>query len=88
MPGAVLIRRRKASGIAPPYEEETALHSQGYSLVAGLDEAVRGPLPVPLLSPLVVRGSIATVRTRRSWTTRSSGGLLLVPPLSPRVARG
>lgn len=54
MPGAVLKRRRKASGTAPTNEEEEALHSQGYSLVAGLDEVGRGPLAGPVVAGVVV----------------------------------
>lgn len=36
------------------YEEEKALHAQGYSLVAGLDEVGRGPLAGPVVAGVVV----------------------------------
>ena len=38
----------------PTFAEETALHSQGFHLVAGVDEAGRGPLAGPVVAGAVV----------------------------------
>ena len=41
-------------GVTPTYREEESLLRQGYSLVAGLDEAGRGPLAGPVLAGVAV----------------------------------
>ena len=41
-------------GRRPHFEEETALHRQGFRLVAGLDEAGRGPLAGPVTAGAAV----------------------------------
>ena len=38
----------------PSLEEEMALHSQGYSFIAGIDEAGRGPLAGPVVAAAVI----------------------------------
>ncbi len=42
------------SGPAPTYDEEARLLSEGYSFVAGLDEAGRGPLAGPVAAGVAV----------------------------------
>jgi ribonuclease HII len=47
-------RRVKRAAKPPTFREETVLLAQGYSLVAGLDEAGRGPLAGPVVAGAVV----------------------------------
>ena len=49
-------RRRRRDGLParPTYREELALFDQGFSLVAGLDEAGRGPLAGPVVAGVAV----------------------------------
>ena len=45
----------------PDNSEETALLGQGYSLVAGMDEAGRGPLAGPVVAAAAVEAAAAVV---------------------------
>lgn len=45
---------RQASKATPTYHQEAYLLSQGYSLVAGLDEVGRGPLAGPVMAGVAV----------------------------------
>ena len=47
-------RPQRASRPAPTYTEEANLIRQGFSMVAGLDEAGRGPLAGPVVAGVVV----------------------------------
>ena len=40
--------------MVPNQEEETGLHSQGFALVAGLDEVGRGALAGPVVAAAVI----------------------------------
>lgn len=47
-------KRRKSRNSAPTYKEEAALLGRGYRLIAGLDEAGRGPLAGPVVAGVVI----------------------------------
>lgn len=65
---------RRRSKTPPTYAEETALLGQGYSPVAGLDEAGRGPLAGPVVAAIAVLppdpkgGWVALVRDSKQMT--------------------
>jgi ribonuclease HII len=46
--------RGRLSALHPTYGEEASLLAQGYSLVAGLDEAGRGPLAGPVVAGVAI----------------------------------
>ncbi len=47
-------KRRTTRSKRPSYREESALHEDGYTLVAGLDEVGRGPLAGPVVAGAVM----------------------------------
>ena len=47
-------KRRTTRKKRPGYREEAALHEDGYTLVAGLDEVGRGPLAGPVVAGAVM----------------------------------
>jgi ribonuclease HII len=48
------VQKAKISRQSPTLEEEMALLSQGYSFIAGLDEAGRGCLAGPVVAAAVI----------------------------------
>jgi len=58
------VRQSDSNRRLPTYREEAALLSRGYSLVAGLDEAGRGPLAGPVLAGV----AILPPNPRGEWT--------------------
>ena len=73
-----LRRRRKP---APKFREETALFSQGYSLVVGLDEVGRGPLAGPVVAAAVILGQ----RPKGSWVGLVRDSKQMTPVQRERV---
>ena len=60
----------------PTFENELDLHSKGYSLVAGVDEAGRGPLAGPVVAAAVI---LAPERASPSWLRLVDDSKVLTP---------
>ncbi len=58
-------RRKRARRLTPTFKEEEGLFEEGYSLVAGLDEAGRGPLAGPVVAGVAVLPSGLISRSLR-----------------------
>ncbi len=67
---------RKKNDIAPTYDEEAALHEDGYVVIAGVDEAGRGSLAGPVVAGAVALSLycnedwIAEIRDSKCLTAR------------------